>query len=107
MDKKEKIEYIKKRMRKKALRFATKVAPIYVLLNWRWGNEGVPSETDIFNNLIDKMKDLNEKTILISSGGLEVEIEEDKSLGGYLTGIMKMSISEHTYEDKDVEEMKC
>lgn len=48
---------VQEKLRKEAVEFSKKVAPIYKLLNWEWGDCGVPSQQNILkvlNKLIDE-----------------------------------------------------
>lgn len=103
MNKKEKIEHIKKLLKKRVPEFATRVTPIFALLNWQWYETGVPTRDQIIKNLlghIDKLGGKN-KVTSSSSGGLRASIKEDKSLNGYLSGVIRMDISDIAYEDED------
>ena len=91
-------------MRKKAPEFATRIAPIYAILNWQWWVNLVPTREVLLEKLLEHIDKLGNKTISSASGGLEVRIEEDKSLGGYLAGVMRMKLEEHCYEDEENKE---
>lgn len=98
---KKKVEHIKKLLRKKVPEFATRVVPIFVILNWKWWDTGVPTRTQIIEVITKHIDKLSEEICSSGSGGLEAEIEEDKSLGGYLTGIIRMKIEGYAYEDEE------
>jgi len=59
---------------------ATRVAPIYDLLNWEWAGCGVPTKENIYQELLRLYKTLRkrgEEITEISTGGLEVRRYKD------------------------------
>lgn len=98
-----KIEHIKELLRKKAPEFATRVTPIYAILNWQWAFDGVPTRWQILKSLLKKIDKLGGKSGIIStsSGGLKAAIEEDNTIkGGYLIGVISMDINEVVYQEE-------
>lgn len=108
MNKKEKVGHIKKLLRKKAPEFATRIAPIYAILNWQWYESGVPTRDRILRSLLEKIDKLgtkigNMEITNTSSGGLKARVYPD--IGGigkdYWEGELSMDISETAYEDEE------
>ncbi len=71
----------RERLRAGAPLFARRIAPVYVLLQWRWACEGglmkVPTLNDIEESLFEKINTVKAPGY-ISSGGLRVKITEEK-----------------------------
>ena len=54
------------------------VAPIYELLNWEWGTDGVPNEEEIFEHIVERLNDFDiEKNKSSECGGIIIEVEDD------------------------------
>jgi len=106
MTKKRKKQRIIKLLHKKVAVFSRRVAPIYQALKWEWcgggRNEGriIPDAVDIAIS-IEKMLNFLERKeyFYISTGGITVEIEEDKEINE-LVGRIKFDICEEIHGDE-------
>lgn len=99
---KEKLEHVKKLLRKKAPELATILAPIYAILNWRWWDVGVPTREQILKELLNHINKIGgaRETVKVCSGGLYVEVNEREELGGYMEAEIGMRINEYAHEDE-------
>ncbi len=63
----------KRELRKGIIPFACKLAPVYVALNWRWGDSArPPREHEIAKELDRLIKKVTPQTFTIETGGLVV-----------------------------------
>ena len=72
---------IVERLKGAAPEFATKIQPIYRLLNWTWQDEpNPPTGADIESTLLELIEHLlQENTLGSSTGGLSAWVEEEET----------------------------
>ena len=77
----ERLDTIKAVLRSHVPQFAQRIAPVYALLNWEWG-DGVPNEDAIAETLYELIGRLEDEPDgdSASTGGLEVGYEFDAGL---------------------------
>lgn len=74
------------------------VAPIYELLNWEWGTDGVPNEEEIFEHIVEMLNDFDiEKNKSSECGGIRIEVEDD---GDNQNLKISFSLDKHVYNIK-------
>lgn len=101
-------ELIRFRLREQAEQFANKVAPIYKILKWTWGNkpDAIPTEQEILKTTLDLIEDINEKeyvdiegekSMITSTGGITVGFEIDNYTIEFITR-MEIDPSDYIFE---------
>lgn len=93
-----------KELRGRVEGFSNRVAPVYQILQWRWGSIGrIPTAEDISTNLLSKVSDLEKEgdVTSISSGGLTVKVVESDD-GDYIELSFQMQETVYLPEDDDV-----
>lgn len=78
----EDIATIKKSLLDKVGEFSRKVVPVYQALNWTWGKQGIPGESDIVDEITRRIDNLSTVVCKSSTGGLSAywEIIENQIL---------------------------
>jgi len=66
-----KIEDIKNDLKEAAPEFAKRIAPVYKLLNWKWGGK-IPNEEEILRSTLRLIDKLEIGVTVVSSGGIEI-----------------------------------
>lgn len=88
ISKKNLVKEVKEKALQRVPAFANKVAPLYVLLQWRWYDPDtrslrVPTVKEIYERLESDLKDerfLGGVGAMVSHGGLQVAIEENNGV---------------------------
>ncbi len=76
----------------KVLEFAEKVAPLYKLLDWKWGEDDFPPTQSEIERALGELIDCFSGEGSCSSGGLEVSFDKDASEIG-----ISFRYSDYTY----------